>query len=51
MSLKRTRIGSVSVVLAILSMALLGGCTHADPAVLETFVGDFLRNAAAALLL
>lgn len=51
MSNERTRNGVIPAVLAIFSMVLLGGCTHADPAVLETFVVDFLRNAAAAFLL
>ncbi len=51
MNSKRRRIGSVLAVLAIFSMTLLGGCTHADPAVLEAFVTDLLRSVAAALLL
>lgn len=51
MSSKWARIGFIRVVLAIFGMTLLGGCTHADPAVWETFIGDFLRSAAAALLL
>ena len=51
MSSERARIGFIPVVLAIFSMTLLGGCTHADPAVLEMLVADWLRNAAAALLL
>ena len=51
MSGKRTRIGFIHAVMAISSMALLGGCTHADPAAWDTFVGDLVRNAAAALLL
>ncbi len=51
MSSERTRNGFMRVVLAIFGLTLLGGCTHADPEVLETFVMDLLRNAAAALLL
>ena len=51
MSSERARNGFLRVVLAIFSMALSGGCTHADPVALETFVTDLLRNAAAALLL
>ncbi len=51
MSNERRRIGFIPVVLALFGMALLGGCTHADPAALETFATDLLRNAAAALLL
>jgi len=51
MSNERSQNGFLLVVLAIFSMALLGGCTHADPAALETFVADLFRNAAAALLL
>ena len=51
MSNKRSRNGFVGVVLAIFGLTVLGGCTHADPAGLETFVADLLRNAAAALLL
>ena len=51
MSNERARNEFIPAVLAIFSMTLLGGCAHADPAVLETFVTDFLRNAAAALLL
>ena len=48
---ERARIGFVPLALAILSMTLFGGCTHADPAALEMFVADLLRNAVAALLL
>ncbi len=48
---KRTRIGLLPAVLAIFSMALLGGCTDADPATWEAFVTDLLRSAASALLL
>jgi len=48
---KRTRIGLVPVVLAILSVTLLGGCAHGDPAALGMFVADLFRNATAALLL
>ena len=48
---KRRRIGLLPAVLAIFSMTLLGGCTHADPAILEAFVTDLLRSVAAALLL
>ncbi|MFQ5495258.1 MAG: hypothetical protein ACE5EX_07730 [Phycisphaerae bacterium] len=51
MSGERARISFLRVVLAVLSMALVGGCTHTDPAALETFVADMLRNAVAALLL
>lgn len=51
MSSERTRNGFITLVLAIFSMTLSGGCTHADPAALETFVADLLRNAVAALLL
>ncbi len=51
MNSRRRRIGLMPVVLAILSITLLGGCTHADPAVLEAFVTDLLRSATAALLL
>ncbi len=51
MSNDQARNGFVRVVLAIFGMILLGGCTTADPAVLETFAVDLLRNAAAALLL
>ncbi|MFQ5512727.1 MAG: hypothetical protein ACE5EO_12885 [Candidatus Krumholzibacteriia bacterium] len=51
MSGERLRSGFTRVVLAIFSMTLLGGCAHADPTALETFVVDLLRSAAAALLL
>jgi len=51
MNKERTRNGFIFVVLAIFSMTLLGGCAHADPAALEMFTTDLLRNAAAALLL
>ncbi len=51
MSSERVQNGFIGVALAIFGMTLLGGCTHADGAVLETFVADLLRNAAAALLL
>ena len=51
MSSERTRLGFIRMALAIFSITLLGGCTHADPAALEMFVTDLLRNAAAALLL
>ena len=51
MSSERARIGSIPVVLAIFSMTLLGGCTHADPATLEAFMTDLLRSVASALLL
>lgn len=51
MSSERARNGFIGVVLAIFGMTLLGGCTHADGAVLETFVVDLLRNAAAAFIL
>ena len=48
---KRIRINLIPALLAVFSITLLGGCTHADPAVWETFVEDLLRNAAAAFLL
>jgi len=51
MSSERARNGFVPLALAIFSMTLSGGCTPADPATLGTFVTDFLRNTAAALLL
>ena len=51
MSSKRTRIGFTPVVLAIFSIALLGGCTHTDSVALEAFVTDILRGVASALLL
>ena len=51
MNSKRRRIRLVPVGPAISSMTLLGGCTHADPAILEAFVTDLLRSVAAALLL
>ncbi len=51
MSSKRMRIGFIPVVLTILGMAFLGGCTPIDLPTLETFAADFLRSAAAALLL
>jgi len=51
MTNKRMRLGFLSMVLAIVSMTCLGGCVSADPAALQTFVADLLRNAATALLL
>ena len=51
MSNERTRIGFRRVVLAVFGLTLLGGCKHADPPALQTFIADLLRNAAAALLL
>ncbi len=39
------------MMLVMVSLISLGGCSHQDPIGLETFVVDFLRNAAAALLL
>ena len=51
MTKERARNGFMRVVLAGCGMTLLGGCTHAAPAVFEAFVMDLLRNAAAALLL
>ncbi len=51
MSSKRARSGLFAVFLAVISMTFVGGCTHADSAVLEMFVADLLRNVAAALLL
>ena len=51
MSSERARNGFIPAVLAIFSMTLLGGCTHADPATWEAFVMDLLRSVASALLL
>ena len=51
MSSGRARNGFLPAVLAIFSMTLLGGCTHADPAALQAFVTDMLRSVASALLL
>ncbi len=51
MSNKRLRRGITQVALAIYSMTLLGGCTHAAPMSIEQFLTELLRNAAAALLL
>ncbi len=47
----RHRICQVGIPLATACMLLLGGCTHGDPANVELFLTDLLRNAAAALLL
>ena len=51
MSNKRRRYDFTQVALAIFGMTLLGGCTHADPVIVEQFLTDLLRNTAAALLL
>jgi hypothetical protein len=51
MSNQQTRHGMARLALATFGVMLLGGCTHADPASLELFLTDLLRNAAAALLL
>ncbi len=48
---KQTRIRIVPAFFAGVCMALLVGCSHADPATLEMFIADFLGNIAAALLL
>lgn len=48
---KKKRIAMLPAVLLVTSLTLLSGCTHADPAALETFVADMLRSAAAAFLL
>ncbi len=47
----RARNGLMPVALAMLGMILLGGCTPAEPAHLEVFLTELLRNAVAALLL
>ena len=51
MTNRRHRICQVGIPLAITWMLLLGGCTHADPASVELFLTDLLRNAAAGFLL
>ncbi len=51
MRFERTRFGVMLAILTVSSSALLSGCTHVDPASLETFAVDFLRSAAAALWL
>ena len=48
---EKTRTGLVGAVLAVVSITLLGGCTHADRVTLEAFVTDLLRSVASALLL
>ena len=50
MTNKRHRTYSATMTLAITCLMLLGGCTHSDPASMEVFLTDLLRNAAAALL-
>ena len=45
------RVAVVPALLLIVSVTLLGGCSDVDPAALELFVADMLRNATVALLL
>ena len=48
---KKARIVALPAILLVISMMLLGGCTHAAPMTLEAFVTDMLRGVASALLL
>jgi len=51
MNHKKKRIAVLPAVLLVACVTLLSGCTDANPATLEVFITDILRNAAAALLL
>ena len=48
---RKARIVALPAILLVVSMMLLGGCTHADSEALEAFVTDMLRGVASALLL
>ncbi len=51
MNIKKKRIALAPAILLVVIVTLLGGCTDTDPASLDIFVTDLLRNAAAAFLL